>query len=712
MNSNKDARRQPVVLVVDDDMAQRLLMTETLLENDLVVEEAGDGVEALEIFRRISPDLVLMDVKMPRMDGFNACLEMQKLPGSMNSTIVLVTGLDDITSIQRAFDVGATDFITKPVNWPLLNHRVRYLLRAGESFRRLRQSEQRLSTAQKIARLGSWDWDFDQETVYCSDQMAALCGLDPAAEGRLSREMFLHYVHPDEKEAVQDAVTRAMQEKKPYRLEYRIKQADGTTRILLEQTEVESDGTGTPVSMHGTVQDISERKESEEKIRFLAYYDSLTGLPNRQLFIKYMEQALFAAMRANSKVALLYIGVDRFKRINESLGHNAGNTLLKMIATCLADSVRRSDIFGKSVLSKEPELGLSRLTGDEFSILLTGLLEEESVSRVALRILEMLQKPFSVGGQEINISCSIGISVFPGDSEEVETLLKNAAVAMSYAKQEGGNTVKFFAHDMNDRAAERLSLEIDLKKALEREEFVLFYQPQIDLRTGKIAGLEALIRWRHPERGLLAPFTFIPVAEESGLILPIGAWVLNEACRQAGVWQRAGLAPIRIAVNISSKQFRQGGLVAMVQQALLASGLPPSMLELELTESCIMQDIEATIITLVQLKEVGVKLSVDDFGTGYSSMNYLKRFPLDTLKIDRSFVTDFTRDPNDAAIITAIIALAGGLGLKTIAEGVETQEQLQFLRQHLCDEMQGFFISKPLPVDEVACFLVPDLILC
>jgi len=257
-----------------------------------------------------------------------------------------------------------------------------------------------------------------------------------------------------------------------------------------------------------------------------------------------------------------------------------------------------------------------------------------------------------------------------------------------------------------------LNLEIDLKKALEREEFVLFYQPQVELCTGKITGLEALVRWRHPDRGLLTPATFIPVAEESGLILPLGAWVLHEACRQAGVWQRAGLAPLRMAVNISSKQFRQDGLVAIVQQALLAGGLSPSMLELELTESCIMQDIEATIITLVRLKEVGVNLSVDDFGTGYSSMNYLKRFPLDTLKIDRSFVTDITRDPNDSSIITAIIALAGGLGLKTIAEGVETEEQLQFLRQHFCDELQGFFISKPLPVDEVEHFLVPGLTFC
>ncbi|MDO8946372.1 MAG: EAL domain-containing protein [Desulfocapsaceae bacterium] len=711
MHNSKGVSRQPVVLVVDDDMALRLLIVETLLEDNLAVEEAEDGVEALELFQRISPDLVLMDVKMPRMDGFTACAEMRKLPNGIDTAIVLVTGLDDIASILRAFDAGATDFMTKPVNWPLLSHRVRYLLRAGEAFRNLRQSEQRLSIAQKIAKLGNWDWGFDKDTVYCSDQMCVLCGLAPV-DGRFSHEMFLQCVHPDDNEAVRATVKNALEEKKPYRLEYRIQLADGSIRIIHEQAEVEHDSNGAPVSMHGTVQDVSERRQAEEKIRFLAYYDALTGLPNRLLFTKYVEQALFAAMRAKSKVALLYIGVDRFKRINDTLGHKAGDELLKMIASSLASSVRRSDIFGKFVLAKEPEFILSRLTGDEFSILLTGIFKEESISYVARRILEMLQEPISVGGQEMNISCSIGISIYPGDTEDVEALLKNADVAMAYAKQSGGNTFKFFAHDMNDRAIERLNLEIDLKKALERDEFVLFYQPQIDLYSGKISGLEALIRWQHPERGLIAPQQFISIAEESGLIIPIGAWVLNEACRQAYVWHQAGLAQIRIAVNISSHQFRQGGLVTMVKQALDDSGLSSSMLELELTESCIMQDIEATIITLVLLKELGVTLSVDDFGTGYSSMNYLKRFPLDTLKIDRSFVMDITTDPNDAAIITAIIALAGSLGLKTIAEGVETLEQLQFMRQHLCDEIQGFFISKPMPADEVERFLVPGMTLC
>lgn len=711
MNTNKNNKEQPVVLVVDDDMAERLLITETLLEQNLTVEEAGDGVEALEVFQRISPDLVLMDVKMPRMDGFTACAEMRKMPSGRDTAIVLVTGLNDIASILRAFDTGATDFMTKPVNWPLLNHRVRYLLRAREAFRNLRQSEQRLSIAQKIAKLGSWDWDFDKNIFHYSSQMCFLCGLDPS-QCQFTHDIFLQHVHPDDYETVQTVVKKALEEKRSYSMEYRIQRTDGIVSILHEQTEVEYDSNGIAVSMHGTVQDISERKQSEEKIRFLAYYDPLTHLPNRQLFKKYTTQALFTAKRAKSKVALLYIGIDRFKRIIDTLGHSAGDALLKKVAARLADCIHCSDIFGKLSLSEEVNISLSHLSRDEFTVLLTGFFDAEQTLCVVQRILEGLQMSFGIADQEIHISCSIGISLFPEDADDVDMLLKNGDVAMSHAKESGGNTFNFFAHEMHDRAVERLRLEIDLQKALEREEFVLFYQPQINLQTGKFSGVEALIRWRHPELGLLSPLKFISIAEESGLILPLGTWVLNEACRQACVWQQAGIQPIRMAVNISSYQFRQDGLVAMVKQALENSGLPPSQLELEVTEGSIMQNIDKTISTLNQLKEIGVTLSVDDFGTGYSSMNYLKRFPLDTLKIDRSFVMDISTDPNDATIITAIIALARNLGLKTIAEGVETQEQLQFLRHHICNEIQGFHISKPLPANEVERFMAPDLIWC
>jgi len=705
MNKNRSTEEQPVVLIVEDDMAQRLLMREALHGNSLVVEEAENGEEALAVFERCSPDLVLMDVKMPKMDGFAACAEMRKLAGGQNAVIVLVTGLEDFESIRRAFDVGATDFVTKPVNWPLLSHRVRYLLRAGKAFRNLRQSEKRLSIAQNIASLGNWDWDIDKNSVYCSDQMYRIFGL-PSEEATANYKTFLERVHPDERDSVKNLVRMALQAKKPYSIDYRIVLPGGVCRNVHEQADVVHDEKGNPVSMHGTVQDITERINAEEKIRFLAYYDGLTGLPNRQLFLEHFNQALYAAQRDGSKVALLYLDLDRFKRINDTLGHSAGDILLKEISICLTDNIRSADIVAKACLPCKPGVTLSRLGGDEFAILLSRLAEEEQAGRVAQRILDLLSLPIMIAGQEVYISGSIGITLFPSDGEDADTLLRNADVAMYHAKESGRNSFQFFSAQMNQRAMEKLSIETDLKKALERNELLLYYQPQIDLQTGKVVGVEALIRWQHPRLGMVSPVMFIPIAEESGLIVDIGQWVLLEACRQAMLWQQAGFAPVRMGVNISSLQFKQQNLASLVRRVLQETGFDARYLDLELTESAIMQNVSHINDTLIELKEIGVNLSVDDFGTGYSSMSYLKRFPLDTLKIDRSFVMDITTDVNDAAIIKAIIVLAKSLGLKTIAEGVETSEQLAFLQEQRCDEMQGFLISRPLPDREVERFLV------
>lgn len=706
MHKTGSAEGQPVVLIVDDDMAQRLLMRQSLRETRLLIEEAADGREALNVFERITPDLVLMDVKMPHMDGFAACAAMRTFPGGQDIAIVLVTGLDDYESIKKAFEVGATDFITKPVNWPLLAHRVPYLLRASRAFCNLRRSEKRLSIAQDIASLGSWDWDRDKNSIYFSAQMYRIFGL-AADQDEADYETFLAFVHPDEQQLVKETVLRALAEKKPYSLDYRIIPPDGSLRTVHEQADVVHDAQGNVVSMHGTVQDITARINAEEKIRFLAHYDSLTGLPNRQLFLEYVSQAIFTAQRDNSKVALLYLDLDRFKRINDTLGHSAGDKLLKEIANCLGDSVRSSDIIAKASFTKKPGVTLSRLGGDEFTILLTALAEEEHAARVAHRILELLSHPVRIAGQEVYVSGSIGISIFPSDGDDVDTLLRNADVAMYHAKENGRNTFQFFSEQMNNRAMERLNIETALKKGLERNELILYYQPQIDLRTGELAGLEALVRWLHPEMGLVPPSMFIPIAEESGLIVAVGEWVMFEACRQVRQWQDEGLTPIRMAVNISGLQFKQQSLIPVVQQALRQSGIEARYLELELTESSIMQNVDQVNETLVRLKEIGVHLSVDDFGTGYSSMSYLKRFPLDALKIDRSFVMDITTDPNDAAIIKAIIALARSLGLKTVAEGVETKEQLDFLRDEKCDSIQGFFISRPVLAADLEQFLKP-----
>ncbi len=700
MRKDYDQKKQPVVLVVDDDIAVRLLMCESLEQAGMIVKEAENGLEALSAFKRVRPDIVMMDVKMPKMDGFTACSKLRQLPGGGDVSIVMVTGLDDIKSIQQAYDAGATDFITKPVNWPILNHRVRYLLRAREAFRALRRSEARLTQAQSIAHLGNWDWNIVDNKLDWSDEIYSIFGLEPQAFGR-TFEAFLRLVHLEDLTDVENAIDKALYENKPYSIDHRIILPDKTERTVHAQAHVIFDETGKPVRMHGIVQDITEHKNAEEKIRFLAYYDVLTGLPNRRLFKEYSIQAIRMAQRNGTKVAIIFLDLDHFKRINDTLGHNAGDKLLQKVSENMMVVLRTSDIVARANSESQPEAALSRLGGDEFTILLSGLTEMKHAVVVAKRIMKCLDLPVKVAGQELYVTGSIGIAVYPDDGEDINTLLKNADTAMYHAKNAGRNNFQFYAKYMNERTLSRLNMEAKLKKALERNEFILYYQPQVESATSTIVGVEALIRWEHPEMGLVSPNEFIPIAEETRLIIPIGEWVLRTACAQMAVWHKAGFNKIRVGVNLSSLQFRQGNIVKTIKNILATTGLDPQYLELELTESMVMQNVEETIATLWQLKEMGLKLSIDDFGTGYSSMSYLKRFPLDTLKIDRSFIKDIMTDSSDAAITKATIGLAQGLELTTIAEGIETKEQLTFLRKQGCDQIQGYFISRPVPAEKV-----------
>ena len=706
MDNNQRRQKEPVILVVDDDMAMRLLMRESLEQGGMRVEEAENGVEALCAFERFYPDVVLMDVKMPKMDGFTACSKLRKMPGGEDATVVMVTGLDDVESINRAYEVGATDFITKPINWPIINHRVRYLLRATNAFRALRRSKIRLSQAQRIARLGNWEWNIVINEFYFSEEICLIFGLEPQAFVS-TFETFLGMVHKEDLEYIQNAVDKALHKNEPCSVDHRVVLPDGTVRTVHQEAEVSFNESGKPI-MHGIAQDITERKKAEEKIMFLAYYDVLTGLPNRQMFKEYAGHALAGAQRYGTKMALLYLDIDNFKRINDTLGHTAGDELLKIFAKQINENIRGSDILAKSNTEEGVESSLSRLGGDEFTILLTGLTGVEHAAAAAKRVLKNLSQPVKIYGKELIITVSMGISLYPMDGEDIDTLLKNADIAMYHAKDAGRNKFKFYSEELNARTLKRLTMEAELKKALERDELVLYYQPQVEAGTGMIVGLEALVRWEHPESGLIPPMEFIPIAEETGLIIPIGEWVLQTACEQTQAWHQAGLNTLRIAVNLSGRQFKQHDLIKSVQNTLDSTRLDPQYLELELTESILMHDVEENISTLLKLKETGLKLSVDDFGTGYSSMSYLKRFPLDTLKIDRCFVKDIMTDPNDAAITKAIIALAKSLDLTTIAEGVETEDQFTFLREQGCDQIQGYLISRPLPAEEIIALLKAD----
>jgi len=442
-------------------------------------------------------------------------------------------------------------------------------------------------------------------------------------------------------------------------------------------------------------EDTTERRRAEERIQHLAYYDALTGMPNRAFYNDLLSLALSHAQRRGEMVAVLFLDLDRFKDVNDTLGHSIGDQLLKIVAGRVADSLRKEDT-------------VTRLGGDEFTLLLPGMTQTEDAARIAQKILEAVKKPLMLGGHELNITASIGIAIYPADGENAEALLKNADTAMYHAKEQGRNSYKFFTPVLQTRTVEHLEVESSLHHALEREEFIVYYQPQVDIKTGRIVSSEALIRWQCPGRGLINPAEFIGMAERTGLIVPIGEWVLRTACSQNKAWQDAGLPPLLVAVNLSAHQFQQENLVKMVELVLKETGMDPVFLVLEVTESAAMKNAETANYMIKRLVGLGVHFVIDDLGTGYSSLSYLKMFPIHALKIDKSFVQDVVTDSNDAALVTAIISMAKGLKLKVVAEGVETTAQLEFLRSLGCDEAQGYLFGKPMPAGEFKKMLEQD----
>jgi len=469
--------------------------------------------------------------------------------------------------------------------------------------------------------------------------------------------------------------------------------ADGKAHHTIYNKATFNKSDGAVAGLIGTITDITEQNRAEEQIRHMAHHDALTQLPNRLLLYDRIGQAIAQSQRNRDVLVLLFIDLDHFKIVNDSLGHAVGDRLLQAVAERLAACMRVSDT-------------IARIGGDEFVVLICGLAQPEDARQVAQKVLDALAKPVTIDGQELNVTPSIGICAYPHDGDDVETLMRNADTAMYHAKQMGRNNCQFFTQAMNDAAQQRLQMENDLRHAIERGEFTLHYQPLIDLKSGAVVGFEALVRWRHPQRGMVPPSQFIAAAEETGLIGPLGEWVLREACAQATAWRGAGYPPLQASVNCSAQQFGREGFVEIVRRVLGETGLPAERLELELTESVILERSEAVIACFQALDDMGVRISIDDFGTGYSSLSYLKRLAIHQLKIDQSFVRDISSDPDDAAIVSAIIAIAHSLGLEVVAEGVETAEQLAFLRSLGCDTAQGYLFSRPLPAEAFARLLV------
>jgi PAS domain S-box-containing protein len=701
------------VLLVDDDPVMRLLTLTALSERGWLVVEAAGGEEALETFARDRPQVVVLDAIMPQPDGFETCARLRRLAGGEHVPVLMLTGLDDEISVTRAYEAGATDFVVKaPGQWTLLSERLRYLLRAANTRAELVVSQAKLNKAQRIARLGSWDWDLSSGRIRLSDECRSVVGL-PATNGEIADWQVWSRVVVEDRGRIERLYRERLDQAESLNFEAGVMHADGRARVVRIEAEFERDEHGRATGMHGIIQDVTERRQAEEQIRRLANYDSLTGLPNRRFQREEFGATIERARAGNSLLALLFVDIDRFKQINDTLGHEIGDQVLREISWRLHATVREGDTVSRESSGaspsggfRTPEVGspdrgesrVARLGGDEFTVLLARLGGMSDVERIVQRLLEAVATPIDCFGHELVVSASIGVALFPQDGEDVDSLLRKADLAMYAAKAKGGNGWRAYADSMNVAVSDRWHLEAGLHRAVERQELVLHYQPKIDVATGRMVGAEALMRWARDGQ-VIAPGDFIRIAEETGLIVPITEWAIDRACQQIDEWRAQGMAPLPIALNISSRHFQRGNLAAPVRAALARWGIAAQLLEIELTETVLMQDLDVARPLLQELKQLGLSIAIDDFGTGYSSLAYLRRLPIDTIKIERSFVQELEFSADSAAIVAAIIALANALKLRIVAEGVETQGQLDALYAQGCTLMQGFLFSRPLTAD-------------
>lgn len=779
------------ILVVDDDLMMRLLASEILEQDGFTVAEAENGEKALQQFVATGADLILLDVIMPGWDGFTTCEQLRQTPAGSQTPIVIMTGLDDEVSIQHAYEVGATDFIVKPIIGPILSQRVRYVLRASAALREVaaladfqralvettpvpirvedaqgralicnpafealfdgqelpkpaspvfphpanpqvyeanmlssqqewrsviihwapftppgsdepgvisailditerKQNEERLRLAETVFQTAA-------DAIMVTDAAGVIQSVNPA---------FTHitgYVHEEAigqtprllKSERHDAqfyarFWRILAENGRWSGEMWQRRKNGQTYPAWESIEAVRDPDGQIVQYVAFFSDITQRKLAEQEIFFRANYDPLTGLPNRSLLHERIDQALKRAHRHGQRVALMFLDLDRFKQVNDTLGHACGDALLHQAADRLKNCIRETDT-------------VARYSGDEFVLVLVDMTHDRDAHALAEKVIDRIAEPFHLNGNVIHIGVSIGIVLYPDHDADAATLLRYADLAMYQAKSAGRNTYRQYESAMTDQILLHVSLEADLRLALEREELIVYYQPIVDVASGALTGAEALVRWRHPQRGLVLPDDFIPLAEETGLIREVGVWVLERACQTIGQWRQIGLC-VPISVNLSSAQILRGLTVEAVRALLQRYDVRPEWLAFEITESILISDTFQAQRWLEAVRRLGIRVDIDDFGTGYSSLSYLKRFPIDRIKIDRSFMRDIIANPNDQALVEAVLAMAGSLRLPVVAEGVEDADQLALLRRLGCEYAQGFYFSYPVPDQEFVKF--------
>jgi diguanylate cyclase (GGDEF)-like protein/PAS domain S-box-containing protein len=694
--SDKETKR---VLIVDDDTLLRGLCALALRPAGYDLQEAECGEDAVESFALARTDLVILDVQMDGIDGYEACRRIRALPGGDNVPVIMLTGLDDADSIERAYEAGATDFIAKPFQWPLLAQRVRYALRAAGTAEVSRQVASSLARAQQMAQLGSWSMATDG-FVQCSEHLLGILGL-PVHMQRLSQDGLLALVVESDRARIQ-AVRQALSTRGVgYDEVYVVRRADGALRTVYEQALMLNDARGDPLRMEGITQDITDRVEAERRIQQLASHDALTGLPNRDYFQKLLAAGLERAREDRVRSAVLLLDIDRFKGVNDALGAAAGDLVLKTVGARLCAAFGAA-ADGTTVCGD----ALGRIGSNAFTIFMARAVDVNDVAEMAQRLLRATAEPINIGDNEILLTARIGIALQPRDSTESHVLLRYAEQALHVAKRDAHGSILFYDASISVDASSLLAVETDLRRALSSgDEMLMYLQPKVDIRTGMVSGAEALIRWQHPLHGLISPEEFVPLAEKTGLMRQITEWMLEQACRQLASWKRAGLRPVSVSVNISPSWFTHRSLLEHIDSLLRRYQLNAQSLVLEVTESLLVRDVDQCIERMHELRERGIAISLDDFGTGYSSLSYLKVMPLDELKLDRSFVTDIGEAGRDQALAASIVELARKLDLSVVAEGVETEKQASVLADMGCHIHQGYLYGRPAPAAAFASYL-------
>jgi diguanylate cyclase (GGDEF)-like protein len=694
--------KPPEVLLVDDDEVNLMLTAIALRERGFAITEAGGGEQALKRLDDWKPDIIVLDAMMPDLDGFDTCRRLRAMPGFENVPVLMLTGLDDDASITRAYQAGATDFFVKSTQWSLLAGRLQYLLRASRTRIELERSKAKLARAQDLARMGSFDWrrhgaDNVSGTLVLSPEGLRVLGYGPG--DAIGLRGILRRLSTADRRSLLRLLKGVMLHSSVLAEDVPVTLVDGRQRIIHVEAEPEFNEHGHGVGYTGIVQDVTDRRVAEDRIRHLAHFDSLTGLPNRRQLVWRMERAIEHARRLGHQCAFLLIDLDRFKIINDTLGHAAGDELLMEAALRLRACVRHSEQVMEGALE-----AVGRLGGDEFIALLPEIGDDQDATRVANRIVEVMRDPVLVGGQECFVTASVGIAIFPRDGASVADLMRNSDVAMYSVKATGKDASAIYSPQLSGVGREKLELESALHKAIERDELVLHYQPKIDVRSARMIGAEALMRW---QRGgtLVPPGDFIPLAEETGLIVPMSKWALREAARQAKLWQNSFGFADSIAVNLPSRVFERSDLVEHIHHCVTSYGIAHRAIQLEITETGLMKDLQNVIPSLHALNAADVEISIDDFGTGYSSLAYLTTLPISELKIDKTFVHDLGVTPQSSGVVTAIIAVARSLGLRVIGEGVETLRQMEVLHRLGCSVMQGFLFSRAIPAEDLERWL-------